>query len=266
GDGREGPVGPGNSGNASPTARGSQPSSVVSLGNHAADPSEQLHGMPAKTVQTQTSPVATQTLSTAEVTVNYETPPAPKVETLSYSIGIQTTDAWPALEHMKSSIDLYDSDADFSPSKNRSPKPSKRLNRRELDREEELRRNIRQEIEEEMKLARDFSTTLSNGEAAPARLSARALTGDEMGVVTASPDFAEFLERSSKVVERALDQGYDVLANYAPEGLNDPDDHEDEGYTSSRGKKGRRMREIAQFYDERWSKKRMISDLNFSPK
>lgn len=84
--------------------------------------------------------------------------------------------------------------------------------------------------------------------------------------MTASEDFLDFVERSSKVIEKALDQDYDVLADYALDAVNGVDEEEDEGYGSSRGKKGRRIKQIAQFYDERWSKKRMISDMHFSPK
>ena len=83
--------------------------------------------------------------------------------------------------------------------------------------------------------------------------------------MTASEDFLEFVERSSKVIEKALDQDYDLLADYALDGAELESD-EDEGYGSSRGKKGRRIRQIAQLYDDRWSRKRMISDLHFSPK
>ena len=99
----------------------------------------------------------------------------------------------------------------------------------------------------------------------PSNVPARGLTDEEVNAVTASEDFLEFVERSSKVVEKALDQDYDVLADYALDGA-EVDSDEDEGYGSSRGKKGQRVRQIAQFYDERWSKKRMISDMNFSPK
>lgn len=84
--------------------------------------------------------------------------------------------------------------------------------------------------------------------------------------MTSSEEFLEFVERSSRVIERTLDQEYDVLVNYSLDGLEGIDNDEDEGYGSSRGKKGRRIRQVTQFYDERWSKKRMISDLSFSPK
>ena len=68
------------------------------------------------------------------------------------------------------------------------------------------------------------------------------------------------------MIEKALDQDYDVLADYGLDGLEGLNDEEDEGYSKSKARKGRRIKEVAQFYDERWSKKRMISDLGFSPK
>ena len=83
--------------------------------------------------------------------------------------------------------------------------------------------------------------------------------------MTSSGDFVEFVERSSKVIERALDQEYDILADYALGGVNGLDD-DDDGFGATRGGKGRRIKEVAQFWDERWSKKRMISDISFSPK
>ncbi|MCJ1286449.1 hypothetical protein MMC26_005794 [Xylographa opegraphella] len=268
GDGRPGSVGPRESGNASPAGRSSRPSSVVSSSQNIGEYTDQLPGTPIKRGQLQTSSIATQTLSTIEVSVNYETPPitAPKAESFSYSIGIQTTESWsPSM--LKGSRDNFsDSDTEYSPSTARTPRASKRLSRRERDREEELRRNLRREIEEELKAVKDPTTADTNEQTTKQRFPARALTGDEMNAVTSSDDFADFLERSSKVIERALEQEYDVLANYAPEGLDDLSDEDDERYGSSRGRKGRRVREIAQFYDERWSKKRMISDINFSPK
>ena len=101
---------------------------------------------------------------------------------------------------------------------------------------------------------------------APARYPSRALTSEELNAVTSSGDFLDFVEKSSKVIEKALDQDYDVLADYGLDGVEGYNEEEDEGYASSKGRKGRRMKEVTQFYDERWSKKRMISDLGFSPK
>lgn len=93
---------------------------------------------------------------------------------------------------------------------------------------------------------------------------ARILTNEELNAVTSSEDFMEFVERSSKVIERALDQEYDVLADYGLSGANGVGDDDEYGNTGGRGR--RKIKEIAQFYDERWSKKRMISAIDFSPK
>ena len=153
-----------------------------------------------------------------------------------------------------------DSDSAQSPSKK-----SKRLSRREREREEELRRNLRREIEEELKAVKDPEAA----DALPttqARYPSRELTSEELNAVVVSEDFVDFVERSSRVIEKALDQEYDVLVDYGLEAVEGLNEEEDEGYASSKGRRGRRMKEVAQFYDERWSKKRMISDLRFSPK
>jgi len=91
----------------------------------------------------------------------------------------------------------------------------------------------------------------------------RNLTTEELNAVTSSNDFIDFIDRSSKVIERALDEDYDVLADYRL-GLDSIDDNDDE--YDLRSKKGRRVRQLVQFYDEKWSKKRMITDVGFSPK
>ncbi|MCJ1351621.1 MAG: hypothetical protein MMC33_001605 [Icmadophila ericetorum] len=220
-----------------------------------------------KSHQVQTPLVATQTLSTTEVSVNFEITPASTktTETLTYSAATQTTEPWYPERRNRSTDGYSDSDRDLSPSKSRTPKASKRLSRREREREEELRQRLRQEIEEEIKAVQDSNLGDPKSQDAP-KFPARELTGEEMKAVTSSEDFLDFIERSSKVIERALEQDYNVLADYALDGLNGADSDSDSGYASSRNKKGRKVKEIAQFYDERWNRKRMISDIDFSPK
>ena len=247
----------------SPAAKGSRPSSYVGVGTEASDATP---GTPLRTSQAPTTSVATQTLSTSEISTTYEVPPIPKPETVSYSVGVQTAEQWSPQRHDKSTNRFPDSDVEGSPSSARTPRAQKRLSRRERDREDELRQNLRREIEEELKAIKDPISSGLTVDGAQARFPARALTGEEMNAVTSSEDFLDFVDRSSKVIERALDQEYDVLANYAMDDLNGLDDDEDEGYASSRGRKGRRMKEIAQFYEDRWCRRRMISDINFSPK
>ena len=254
----------GTAGTSSPSGRKSRRSSAFGPGNVGAEtydstPSQLRPAVPYAST-------GTQTLSTAPVEINYEQSPAltlrSKAEVLTYSKGVQTSDPWSVQRQRRSSGDFSDSDADGSPTAPRSP--TKRRSRREREREEELRQNLRREIEEELKAAKDLTSHAPNP-TGPSKFPARGLTDEEVNAVTASEDFLEFVERSSKVIEKALDQDYDVLADYALDGAEVESD-EDEGYGGSRGKKGRRVRQIAQFYDERWSRKRMISDMNFSPK
>lgn len=251
-------------GSSSPAGRKSRPSSAFGTGNVGAETydgkSSQLHP-PIPYVS-----ASTQTLSTAFVDTTYKQPLGPIVkstkEALTYSKGVQTSDPWSPQRQRRSPGGFSDSDGDGSPSAPRSP--TKRRSRRQREREEELRQKLRLEIEEELKAVKDPSLDgpILTG---PSNFPARGLTDEEVNAVTASEEFLEFVERSSKVIERALDQDYDVLADYALDEAEVESD-EDEGYGSSRGKKGRRVRQTAQFYDERWSRKRMISDLNFSPK
>ena len=254
----------GNAGTSSPASRKSRPSSAFGTGNVGAETYDSTSSQLRPAVAYASA--GTQTTSTAQVESTHERPPAltrkSTAEVPTYSKGVQTSDPWSPQRQRRSSGDFSDSDADGSPSALRSP--TKRRSRREREREEELRQNLRQEIEEELKAAKDLSldVPIPTG---PSKFPARGLTDEETNAVTASEEFLEFVERSSKVIEKALDQDYDVLADYALDGA-DVESDEDEGFGSSRGKKGRRVRQIAQFYDERWSRKRMISDVNFSPK
>lgn len=185
------------------------------------------------------------------MTTIYEVAPARKIDIPTYNKAIQTSEPWPPHRRDRSNDRFPDSDSDQIV---RSPRTSKRLSRREREKEEELRQKLRREIEEELKAVKD-PVLESIAAAAEPNFPARALTEEELKAVTSSDDFLDFVERSTKVIERALDEDYDLLANYAIDGLEDVGNDDDVG-----------IREIIQFYDQRWSKKRMISDLGFSPK
>lgn len=139
---------------------------------------------------------------------------------------------------------------------------SKRLSRKEREKDEEIRESLRKEIEAELQATNEEGDEEDALKSAQLRYPLRTLTSDELNAVTSSDDFLDFVDKSSKVIERALDEEYDVLADYALGGAG-PDNEEDEEYW---GKKQREIKEVAQFWDERWSKKRMISDISFSPK
>ncbi|GAB7347989.1 hypothetical protein MBLNU459_g5488t2 [Dothideomycetes sp. NU459] len=243
----------------SPSARASRPTSVVSAGQVSAH-----DGAPSPARLATQSPAAgtgtPQTLALAPFTTVYELPASPKRDVITYSKGVQTSEPWSLPQRPAADDSDVEDELSLSPTKLRT---RKRLSRRERDRDEELRLNIRKEIEEELealKLSDQVAT--HNGKD---NFPSRTLTHDELNAVTASDDFLDFIERSTKVIERALDEEYDVLADYAlrgTDGLGDDDD--EDGLT--RGRKGRRVREVYQFQDERWTKRRMISDLDFSAK
>lgn len=181
------------------------------------------------------TPLTLQTISTAPLTVLYDEPPSPIREIVTYSKEVQTSDTWT------------------------EPNEAQQDGANSLEMEE-LRERIRQEIVEELKQLQISSQEQeqegeTGSKTANGGFFARELSDEEKVAITSSEDFVDFIERSSKVVERALDMEYDVLADYGL-GMNGEDEEQ----------AGRKLKEVVQFYDERWSKKRMISDINYSPK
>ncbi|CAG8949235.1 hypothetical protein HYFRA_00004860 [Hymenoscyphus fraxineus] len=247
-------------GSGSQAERGSRPNSVLSAGQLSNNNSEfaESTAAPAEPLS-----ISTQTLSTVPLSTVYEFTPSPVKEVFSYSKGVQTTEEWTQASRPKA----YDDSEDSGNETPVTSTPNKRLSRRERTREEELRENIRKEIEEELRATKDLSIDgplKSPTAQGPMNFPARALTAEELNAVTSSDEFMDFVERSSKVIERALDQEYDILADYALSGGVVGDDDDEVGNTGGKGR--RKVKEVAQFYDERWSKKRMVSAIDFSPK
>jgi dynein intermediate chain, cytosolic len=229
---------------------------VLSAGELSNEASESL-AAPA----TPDVPAPPPSLSTAPLQTVYACPPSPVKEVFSYSKGVQTTEDWtgPSRPRAQSTI------SDFDDIPGTTTTPSKRLSRRERDREEELRQKIREEVEEELKAAKEFVAEGTVAPSASANYPSRDLTTEELDAVLHSDDFVDFLDKSTKVIERAFDQEtYDILIDYALQGQEVDDEDEETGNTGGRGK--HRIKEVAQFFDDRWSKKRMISRIDFSPK
>ena len=145
-----------------------------------------------------------------------------------------------------------------------TPPSRKRLSRREQERDEGIRASLRKEIEEEVRATQNGLSTSTPAPTAQQRYPLRTLTSDELNAVTVSTDFVSFVERSSKVIERALDEDYDLLADYTlADRLHDSD--EDTTPYSRTSKKSHSLRQTLQLYSERYSRKRMVSDIQFSP-
>ncbi|KAI2884554.1 hypothetical protein CBS76997_4032 [Aspergillus niger] len=220
--------------------KGSRPNSVLSASQLSGDNTEAF----SLTTRPLSQSIAVQTVGTEPFVAAPEPQPAPepKPEVVTYSKGVQT-------EELKPSGTTESDDEENNGSK------------RDSERDEEIRRKLRKEIEEELQATQQHADNEASAEASNMRYPLRTLDDDELKAVTSSEDFLDFVERSAKVIERALDEEYDVLADYELGGvdgeLEDDDEH---------GRKRRGIREVCQFWDERWSKKRMISDLSFSPK
>jgi dynein intermediate chain len=195
---------------------------------------------------------ATQTLGITPTISVYEQPSdaPPKKEIITYDKSIQTSDEWELQRKERGA----GADEEEEWDGRETPRPLSELDK------EKLRDELRKEIEDEIRATTQPGSVQPTEEG---RFPARTLSNDELDAVTTSRDFQDFLDQSTKVIERALDEEYDLLTDYAHGKTNL--DEDDEGY-STRGKRGRRVRQVAQYWDEKWSKKRQISDISFSPK
>jgi dynein intermediate chain len=196
---------------------------------------------------------ATQTLGITPTVNVYEQPSdaPPKKEIVTYDKGIQTSGEW---EPQRKEKGVGSEEGEEEWDGRETPKPLSESQK------ESIRDELRKEIEDEVRAAVQPGSIRPAEEA---RFPARTLSNDELEAVTTSRDFQDFLDQSTKVIERALDEEYDLLTDYAHGKTNL--DEDDEGY-NTRGRRGRRVRQVAQYWDERWSKKRQISDIGFSPK
>ena len=216
----------------------------------------------------QRPPAAPQTLSFAPLRTIYEIKAnPPKREIITYSKGVQTSG--PLSPGRERSGTLSGSeDEDGRPTTSSSGRTRRRLSRRQRD--EELRQQIRKELEEELKsIQQGPQVDVVDGQHQKENFPARPLNTEELDAVTSSNDFLDFVDRSSKIIERALDEEYDVLADYRyGDVAGDSSDEDDAAVAAGRKshRKGRRLKEVHQFWDEKWSKRRVISDISFSPK
>ncbi|KAG6817524.1 hypothetical protein H0H87_007492 [Tephrocybe sp. NHM501043] len=82
----------------------------------------------------------------------------------------------------------------------------------------------------------------------------RELSEEERAGILAAPEFIDFVEQSSKIVQRALNDGYDYIRDYTIGAESGGDDSEG------------RVKRVCEFYDERYGKNRSITDVDWSPK
>ncbi|KAF9564282.1 dynein intermediate chain [Agrocybe pediades] len=83
----------------------------------------------------------------------------------------------------------------------------------------------------------------------------RELSEEERASILAAPEFIDFVEQSSKIVQRALNDGYDYIRDYTVNAESGGDESE-----------GKRVKRVCEFWDERYGKNRSITDIDWSPK
>ncbi|KIM32879.1 hypothetical protein M408DRAFT_188242, partial [Serendipita vermifera MAFF 305830] len=121
---------------------------------------------------------------------------------------------------------------------------------------EELRQQLRREYEEAQQVQKDKEL-----EEEAAKLEKeieeeiRELTEEERASVYIAPEFLNFVEQSSKIVQRALNDNYDYTRDYTVGAQTGDDELE-----------GKRVKNICAFWDERWCKNRSITDIDWSPR
>jgi dynein intermediate chain, cytosolic len=178
----------------------------------------------------------------------------PRKEYITYTKGVQTDRAFSEAVHGHEELDLEV-----------EPLARKHQSRDDERRDEEIRARICKDIEEEWRATADL-TSIDKPSAAQRKHRSRTLKPDALDDVTSSVEFLSFVERSSKVIERALDEDYDLLADYTISNTQDGDVSDEESFPYSRSsRKSYSLRQTQQFFDSNQSRRRQISDLQFSP-
>ncbi|WVQ94862.1 hypothetical protein IAU59_001945 [Kwoniella sp. CBS 9459] len=118
--------------------------------------------------------------------------------------------------------------------------------------EDEMRKRILEEIEEERKaVEKELQELKVKGE----EMRLADLSNEQRQAIFAAPDFTAFIEESTKIVQRALSDGYDYIKDYTI-GI-------DGAFDDSEGQK---VKLFCAFTDERWTSGRSVTDIDWSPK
>lgn len=83
----------------------------------------------------------------------------------------------------------------------------------------------------------------------------RDISEDDRKKIISSNEFVEFIDHSTKIVERVLNENYDYMKDYSIIKDNENDD-----------RSGSRVKYVNSFFDDRWTKNRSVTDVNWSRK
>lgn len=209
-------------------------------------------------VESQSVSVSTQTLSATLPSTLFEVAPVsvPRKGYITYQKAVQTDPVLP-LASQEEQLDVEVEALE-----------RKRQSRAEERREEEIRLRLRKEIEEELK-AIPASVKSDNGRLLAQKADPPRTKSDPLSGLTNPDDLLSFIERSSKVIERVLDDDdddYDVLADYTISHTQEDDGSDKENFAFPRSsRKSYTIKQTQQFFDSNQTRRRPVSDLQFSP-
>ncbi|EKD00775.1 dynein intermediate chain [Trichosporon asahii var. asahii CBS 8904] len=115
--------------------------------------------------------------------------------------------------------------------------------------EDELRARIIAELDDERK---QLEKELKELKEKTDSLQLQQLPDEQRQAIFATPDFTSFLEGSSRIVQRALSDGYDYIKDYT--------------IGVDGGFEGQKVKLFCAFSDDRWTNGRSVTDLDWSPK
>ncbi|KAF8328449.1 WD40-repeat-containing domain protein [Cantharellus anzutake] len=121
--------------------------------------------------------------------------------------------------------------------------------------EDEIRKRIQAEVEAATAVREQELKQENEQIAKEIEEEIRELTEEERTAIFATPEFLDFVEESSKRIQRALNDSYDYTQDYRLIGGGVSTDNE-----------GKRVKEVCAFFDEKWAKSRSITDIDWSIK
>ncbi|CAO3658598.1 unnamed protein product [Umbelopsis vinacea] len=121
--------------------------------------------------------------------------------------------------------------------------------------EEEIRRQIMEEVEKNERQKQAKLEEEKKKSESTQTEEVKELSDEERKSIITSHAFLEFVDTSSKIVERALHETYDFMKDYTIGAEVTSED------TSSK-----RIKYVCEFWDEKWSKNRSVTDVDWSPK
>ncbi|KAJ2781903.1 hypothetical protein H4R18_002609 [Coemansia javaensis] len=125
--------------------------------------------------------------------------------------------------------------------------------------EEEVERRVRalRDKDERARAAREEERARCEAEARAREAEVRRLTDEQRAAILGSGDFAAFVEQRSRVMERALDEQYDVMVDYTLAAAGAA-----AGGRGAAGGEGLRL--ALAFHDDKLSRNRSVADLAWS--